>query len=224
MFVTRAGDRYGRLIVVRKEQSGKNWLARWLCLCDCGREKIIFQASLRSGQTQSCGCLQKERASAAAWKHTKHGESDGINVTSEYHAWTSMIQRCHNPSHKSYDNYGGRGIKVCRAWLNSYETFLKDVGRKPSKQHSLNRINNDKGYSPVNVRWDDWKTQNRNTRKTTKLSVNGVTKTVLEWAELLKVPYSRLQSRIRLGWPSDKIVSLPKMKPHKGSPIGIKRK
>lgn len=219
--MTKPSDRYGRLVVIKKAKSGKNWLARWVCLCECGIRKVIFQSSLRNGQTKSCGCLQKERTSVAAKKaNTKHGDARDFKVAPEYRAWDAMIRRCHNKNHKSYPDYGGRGIKVCRRWRTSYINFLNDLGRRPSSQHSIDRRKNDKGYSPNNVRWATSKVQNQNTRKTRRLTLNGVSKCISEWADHLGIPDRRLRSRIRLGWSEKDILTLPKMAPHRGKPIG----
>jgi hypothetical protein len=211
LHMTKPSDRYGRLVVLEKAKPGKNWLARWVCLCDCGTRKTVFQASLRSGQTQSCGCLQRERTSVAAKKaNTKHGDARGFRVAPEYRAWDAMIRRCHNKRNKSYSDYGGRGIRVCARWRHSYELFLSDLGRRPSNSHSIERMDNSKGYMPSNVRWATFKEQNRNKRGTVSITVDRVSRSLCDWADLLRVPQNRFRKRLSAGWSPKDIVGVTK--------------
>lgn len=124
----------------------------------------------------------------------------------EYRAWFSMHARCGNPDHKSYPGYGGRGIVVCEAW-GEFDTFLRDMGRRRSHLLSLDRINNDKGYSPENCRWATSKTQNRNRRDNRRLTLNGVTKTATEWADELDINRTTLAQRKRRGWSDEKALT-----------------
>jgi hypothetical protein len=96
--------------------------------------------------------------------NTIHGESRPSDVSSEYNCWTSMNARCSNPKHSAYKNYGGRGITVCRRWRESYEAFLADMGRKPGPEYSIDRVDNDKGYSKANCRWATIMEQRHNRR------------------------------------------------------------
>lgn len=139
------GRKFGRLTVIRKDDSRKYY---WTCICSCDKNAEISVSSknLKSGHTKSCGCLQIEIASNVNTKH-------GMCKTSEYKAWAKMLSRCNNPKDKSYYNYGGRGIKVCDEWNDSFDKFYEDMGNKPSKNHQIDRINNDIGYSKENCRW-----------------------------------------------------------------------
>lgn len=143
------GQRFGRLMVISKTTSNKYRQSMWLCRCDCGTEKTILGLSLKHGKTTSCGCRNREVASE---RFTTHGHTRG-GRTLEYQSWLAMIRRCNNPNEAIYHYYGGRGIKVCERWVNSYENFLEDMGKRPSKNHSLERIDVDGDYEPSNCKW-----------------------------------------------------------------------
>lgn len=158
------GKRFGRLIalrslVIKKKKS----ILHWECICDCGGSAIVSTDNLRRGNTTSCGCYKKEKTSE---RLLKHGDNRSNNKkTPEYRAWYSMKTRCYNSNIKRYADYGGRGIRVCERWLSSYENFLEDMGRKPSSQHSLDRIDNNLNYEPSNCRWATHSEQNNNKRQ-----------------------------------------------------------
>lgn len=175
------GMRFERLTVLRKGTPARYGHPRWDCRCDCGKEVTVRQSMLVAQQTKSCGCLARDLSVARSTKH-------GMFGTPEYHAWTHMKGRCNSPSHSDYRNYGGRGISVCPAW-QSFENFLADMGLRPSPQHSLDRINNDGDYEPLNCRWATVIEQSRNRRTCTFITFDGRTKTAKDWCELLGVPY-----------------------------------
>lgn len=133
----------------------------WLCFCDCGGFAVVEATSLASGRSRSCGCKQSAVTIDRNLAMATHGES---RRTIEYGAWTAMKARCNNPKYPKYHLYGGRGIRVCDRWANSYEAFLSDMGRRPADKTSLDRINGEKGYDPGNCRWADDFEQNRNRR------------------------------------------------------------
>ena len=164
------GQQFGELTVLKHAGSttGKGQMALWLCQCSCDKNKLVtvVGGNLRNGTTRSCGHL---RADVTRELKTKHGHRAGQKgdhrVTPEYTAWLEMNRRCNNPSFIGFANYGGRGIKVRYAkWRTSFETFLADVGYRPSKRHSLDRIDNDGHYEPGNVRWATRKQQAENRR------------------------------------------------------------
>jgi|GEM_PF-2384486 len=140
----------------------------WRCVCDCGTVRDVQGYNLSSGKTNSCGCFSADVASRNNKKH-------GMRKSTEYRIWSLMIQRCHNKNNPGYRNWGSRGIKVCDAWLESFENFYKDMGRRPDGT-SLDRIDNDGNYEPSNCRWATKRQQtlNRRVRRDSKTGVNGV--------------------------------------------------
>lgn len=140
-------------------QKTKGTKRLWRCKCECGKTVLVRTAHLRSGHTTSCGCTKPKKISDA--KKT-HGQNTGNSP--EYRAWANMQQRCKNPKNPRYGDWGGRGIKVCARW-NSFESFLADMGPKPSKALTIERRENDGPYSPDNCYWATQTQQNRNKRK-----------------------------------------------------------
>lgn len=152
------GRAFGRLMVLeRSENGGKE--PRWLCACICGRKKVVFGSSLKSGQTRSCGCIAREVTRARSITH-------GMFGSPEWRAWASMRSRCLVPTNRNYANYGGRGITVCVRWRDSFEAFYRDMGPRPSPHHQIDRINNNAGYEPNNCRWAT-RAENQRNRRTT---------------------------------------------------------
>jgi hypothetical protein len=157
------GQRFGRLVAAKYVGALPKppYATLFHCRCDCGGETVARGPELKSGHTRSCGCLAREAAPRNA--KSIHREAQP-NLTIEYRTWIAMKYRCCNPSCKAFRNYGGRGIRVCRRWLGCYAAFLADMGRRPSAQHSLDRIDNDGDYTPKNCRWATEHQQNSNRR------------------------------------------------------------
>jgi len=181
------GNRYGRLVVVEPIRLSSTE-TKFVCKCDCGTVTTVWRQSLVQGHTNSCGCLSREA-------HTKHGGS----WRPEYKVWKALRRRCLCSTDKQYHDYGGRGIKVCQAW-DDFSVFFNDVGPRPSAAHSIDRIDNEKGYEPGNVRWATHQQQNSNTRRNRYVSIYGRGMTVAEAAAYYCVPASRILHRLNAGW------------------------
>lgn len=169
-YIDLQGQRFGRLMVMGKAEKPhgiKNRGAWWTCRCDCGIYTDVTGDSLRRGTTRSCGCLQKETARTDSTTH-------GLSKSPEYKIWNSMIQRCRTDGGDS--RYGGRGIEVCARWKNSFEEFYRDMGPRPSENHTLDRRNNDGNYEPGNCRWTSQTVQiiNQGISNLNKTGIKGV--------------------------------------------------
>lgn len=160
------GQKYGKLIVLEYSRthiqpSGQK-KAVWLCECECGNKIEVQTSNLnKKSGTISCGCEKNKRVKEMGSKNKKHGLVDSL----EYNSWTAMKVRCLNPNTKYYKHYGGRGIKICDSWINSFDTFLKDMGPRPEANYSIDRIDVDGNYEANNCRWATKKEQVDNRRK-----------------------------------------------------------
>lgn len=159
-FKDRSGKRFGRLVVMDYAGRWKSRKFLWKCLCDCGATIVATGNCLVTGRTTSCGCLRREVPN-----HFSHGHNRVGMRTPEYRSWVAMIQRCTNSNADNFERYGAKGVKGCQRWLGSFVDFLADMGTKPTPRHTIDRINNDKGYEPGNCRWATRLQQAKNKKK-----------------------------------------------------------
>jgi hypothetical protein len=193
------GIRFGKLIV-EQEASRRNGKTYWFCRCDCGKTIEVHGVNLKRGNTKSCGC-------GTFRFPTKHG----LHRSVEYQAWADMLTRCRNPQTRQWYLYGGRGIKVCERWVgeDGFENFYSDMSPRPVGL-SIDRIDNEGDYEPGNCRWATKLEQANNTRFVHRLTYLGETLSVSEWARRTGLGVPTIFSRIRLGWPTDKVLTIPK--------------
>lgn len=196
-FVDLTGEKFNRLTVISFYGRIKKH-KYWNCECECGTLTRVEGGGLKSGNTKSCGCLNKEVTLARC---TIHGQYLGGKVTREIRCWQHIKDRCYNPNNNAYKNYGGRGIKICERWLESFDNFLEDLGRCP-KGMSIERIDNNGNYEPGNVKWGTVKEQANNKRNNISITYNGETKNLAGWAIRLGISRFVLSNRLKK-WNND---------------------
>lgn len=194
------GMRFGRLTITSFEGPSKV-----TAVCDCGGVWLGRIYPLRNEETRSCGCLLKEARRSAGRANKKHG----MDGTPEYIAWTAMRSRCRDPKHKSFHNYGGRGITVCSDWDEDFQAFFRDMGPRPGPGFSLDRIDNNLGYSKGNCRWATRSEQANNVRRNRVYVFMGEGLTISEAAQRFGIKYSTLKRRLDAGEAPDAAVQAP---------------
>ena len=199
---TAVKQQYGRLTVIRRSDRKHPKKTFWVCECACtpGRTIETCSSSLRTGHTRSCGCILQEKYAAA------RSATDVLL----HRRWCSMLTRCLDETSKSYKSYGGRGIDVDPRWIASYEVFRDDVGYPRLPELQLDRIDNNRGYWPNNVRWVDTETQANNRRVTILMTLNGLTKPLSEWAKASGISAKVLRNRRRRGWTDEEALTTPR--------------
>jgi hypothetical protein len=200
------GLKFGRLTVV-SEEGVRNKIRRFSCVCSCGNVRSVAGTDLRRGHSKSCGCLQKQLASKANRTHRK------TNST-EYHSWSNMKARCLNKNHPRWADYGGRGIFVCQSWIDSFECFLKDMGKCPAG-YSIDRIDVNGNYEPSNCRWASNNQQARNCRKTKIVEYMGRALSLPDHCEMLGLDLKCVKARVALGWTLAEAFEIPVNKSNK---------
>lgn len=201
-----AGQTFGRLSIIGQYHPAdpKDRGAWWLCYCDpklegCGKTFATRAKFLKSGATRSCGCLREEERLKAITKH-------GLYLTPEYAVWDRMKSRCYNEKDSLYQYYGARGIKMSDEWRNSFEAFYRDMGKRPSNKHSIERKDNNGPYSVSNCKWATRIEQANNTRNNIVYERNGVKKTLAEWCRELGLDYQATYMRIYKGMTFEEVI------------------
>jgi len=188
-----SGTKFFRWNIIERAENGKQGHIRWKCKCDCGKESIVYGFSLNenaTNQSKSCGCLRKELVKI---RFKTHGYESNGKCLPEYTSWHSMLQRCGNPKHKQYKDYGERGITVCNQWKD-FQCFINDMGDKPSDEYSIDRINNSGNYEPNNCKWSTDIEQANNKRNNRFITVGNEKHTVSEWSRIVNTKRQTLQS------------------------------
>lgn len=212
-FDLKSGMVFGRLTVKREIDpilKPYGSFRRVECVCVCGAITTPALAKLTSGHTLSCGCLKREQARN---RKITHGHSIGGKVTPELHSYQSMRGRCLNKNDAAYSAYGGRGIEICKRWLHGdesrsgFECFLADMGERPSKLHSLDRIDSNGNYEPDNCRWATKAEQARNRRSNHYVMVGGVSIALSEACERFDADPQLVRDRLRRGWTFERAVA-----------------
>lgn len=198
-----AGQRFSKLHVLKRDKKNKWGAWMWVCQCDCGEFLSILGNSLISGNTTKCSkCAHADLAAL----NTKHGNARRKASTPEYNALRALIQRCTNPNNPEYKNYGARGIKVSARYLygesnkTNIECLLEDIGKRPTSKHSLDRIDNNFGYEPGNIRWALIYVQSRNKRNNVFIIYNGTQVIASDTIKMLGLSQSKIRSWRQLGY------------------------
>lgn len=195
------GEVFGRLTVQGPSFSDGGGKKLIEVLCDCGINLIIRKGNLLSGTSKSCGCLAIEKA--------KSKKTHGMSGTRMYYVWQNILQRCTLPTYKNYANYGGRGVTVCDRW-NTFENFYADVGEPPFEGATLDRIDNDKGYCPENIRWATRIEQSANTRRNVRFEYRGTLYSIRELSDLSKLSIRLITARLYTNnWSVERAVETP---------------
>lgn len=208
-FIDLTGKKFNRLYVngEAEERSSSNEIM-WECTCDCGTHLKVRGNGLRRGNTQSCGCFQREQATSF---NTTHGCTTSCKRPNRlYRIYAGMKSRCYNINVKDYSNYGGRGISVCSRWLgeNGFINFMEDMGEPPRVEDSINRIDNNGNYEPNNCQWASHEEQANNTRRNVYITYKNETKTISQWAHSLNMEMKTLHFRLRK-WSVEKSFTTP---------------
>lgn len=195
------GFRSGHIVVISYAGRYKHGGSQWLCRCElCGSEFVRKAQVIYEGQKTcgvKCGVAESNRA------RTIHGRWR----TPEYEAWHSIKERCFNKNSESWKHYGGRGITMCDEWINDPVSFLEHVGVRPSNKHSIDRIDNNRGYEPGNVRWATRSEQARNMSTTIVYEYRGEVKSLCDWADIFGLGLNQVRTRWYKGIRGDKLFS-----------------
>lgn len=184
-----SGQRFGFLVALN-ESCSINGRRMYTCICDCGIIKDLRVESLRSGVTKSCGCLRNKKIGNLNKSHQ-------MCSSPEYKSWSHAKQRIFNKKNKKYKNYGGRGIQMCKEWSDSFESFFKDMGKKPSPSHSLGRIDVDGNYCKENCRWETSSQQARERTDNIFVFIDGSRVVLKDACKILKIPYKATHSLMK---------------------------
>lgn len=199
----------GKLIFLSDVEDTRPRKAMFKCPL-CGTDFITEIARAKLLKVVSCGCFRKQNSTNM---YTKHGHAKCGKMSPEYVSWQRVIQRCSNPNYENYNNYGGRGVKVCERWKKSFANFLSDMGNKPFPRAHIDRIDNSGNYEPKNCRWVSCKENARNKRNNLVIEWKGKAKTLSQWSELLNINKNTLRDRLNSkNWTVEEALTIPAMR------------
>jgi len=202
----KPGDKFN-LLTITEIYKEKSKSLRCFAVCECGTVKEFSLKCVTSGQIKSCSCLRKRGRRPRKPRIRKPVVQENAK---ERNSWIKMKERCYYPRHRAYKYYGERGIQVCEEWRNSFKQFLEDMGKAPTRQHSIDRINNDGNYCKENCRWATPREQNQNRRDSRFVTILGETRTISHWARVFGKPDHVISKRLSRGWPPLEAVLIPK--------------
>lgn len=197
------GKKFGYLTAIEFSHKDQNRKTYWKCLCDCGNQKTARSDSLKSGNDRSCGCLKKEQDKINLTKNHSHKKS-GTRI---YETWQGMKGRCYNSREACYERYGGRGVKVCDEWRESFESFYRwAVNNGYSDGLTIDRIDNAGIYSPENCTFSDARKQARNRRSNVRVNIRGKEMILIEVAENYGINYGCISARYHRGDRGERLI------------------
>jgi hypothetical protein len=211
-FEDHTGERFGRWVAVECiTRSASGVQGTWRCICDCGKQGVVQSGALKNGFSRSCGCLSVEKTRDRAKTH-------GMSHSEVWSIWNGIKGRCYNKNNKDYHNYGGRGIAMADEWVNDFAAFFAYIGERPSKDHTVERSDNNSGYVPGNVSWQTRFVQANNNRGNRLITIDGVTKTMNQWCQVYDVYYWTVSYRINISkWDHLRALTTPTTRPYTGS-------
>jgi hypothetical protein len=193
------GKKFGKLTIVEEIPKLVKHRDMVRVLCECGNTKICCIWYIVSGKTKSCGCLAK----------SNHAKKHSLSNSPEYRSWQSIKARCGNKNNPNFCRYGGKGLKMFDGWVNDFKKFYDHIGPCPSADHSVDRIDNTKGYFPGNVRWATRLEQNNNRGDNRLITFNNKTQSLTLWAREVGINIHTLGTRIKLGWDAEEALTAP---------------
>jgi hypothetical protein len=196
--IDMTGTTLNGVLVLAQAESRQN-RASWLCRCACGANFNAVGTALRLGKTKSCSHCSKLTVKKAVTKH-------GLVGTREYNSYNAMKARCLNPLDKRYSRYGGRGISICSRWLDSFPNFIEDMGMQPSRNHSIERVDRDKGYEPENCVWASMVEQANNRSNNNLIEIDGRTQTITQWSRETGVNRTVILRRMKKGFSGTSLI------------------
>jgi hypothetical protein len=197
--IDSVGKQYSRLTVLAVYYLDFGYPSKrcfFYCICECGNTAMPDMGAVRSGATQSCGCFLKEQVRKHGF--ARHKNTEELRL---YQIWSGIKQRCLNENQKNYFRYGGKGVAICNEWVESFETFLADMGPRPDKTYSIDRIDNSKGYNAENCRWATKVEQAQNTSFNINVTFGSATRSLSYWCTMFAIDHGTVLSRVNRGKP-----------------------